>query len=207
MNERSPAMINGLIILCAYLIGSIPSGLWIGKIFYNTDIREHGSGNLGATNTFRTLGKKAGIVVTVMDVLKGTAAVLLVTLPVFSDSMLHPLLLGLVAVIGHMFPIFAKFRGGKAVATSAGVLLGYSWPLFVLLFIAFIVTLKITKIVSLTSMIAALVALIYAIVYYFVTGDFALGILVAFLFTFIIYRHRANISRIKNGTEPKVKWL
>jgi len=193
-------MINGLIILCAYLIGSIPSGLWIGKVFYNTDIREHGSGNLGATNTFRTLGKKAGIVVTVMDVLKGTAAVLLVALPVFSDSSIHSLLLGLVAVIGHMFPIFANFRGGKAVATSAGVLLGYSWPLFVLLLIAFIVTLKITKIVSLTSMIAALVALIYSIVYYFVTGDFALSILVAFLFTFIIYRHRANITRIKDGT-------
>ncbi|KPN97235.1 glycerol-3-phosphate 1-O-acyltransferase PlsY [Lysinibacillus sp. ZYM-1] len=200
-------MINGLIILCAYLIGSIPSGLWIGKVFYNTDIREHGSGNLGATNTFRTLGKKAGIVVTVMDVLKGTAAVLLVALPVFSDSSIHSLLLGLVAVIGHMFPIFANFRGGKAVATSAGVLLGYSWPLFVLLLIAFIVTLKITKIVSLTSMIAALVALIYSIVYYFVTGDFALSILVALLFTFIIYRHRANITRIKDGTEPKVKWL
>ncbi|MBD8521367.1 glycerol-3-phosphate 1-O-acyltransferase PlsY [Lysinibacillus sp. FSL R7-0073] len=200
-------MINGLIILCAYLIGSIPSGLWIGKIFYNTDIREHGSGNLGATNTFRTLGKKAGIVVTVMDVLKGTSAVLLVALPIFSDSSIHSLILGLVAVIGHMFPIFANFRGGKAVATSAGVLLGYSWPLFVLLLIAFLVTLKITKIVSLTSMIAALVALIYSIVYYFVTGDFALSILVAFLFTFIIYRHRANIARIKNGTEPKVKWL
>ncbi|KOY81640.1 glycerol-3-phosphate 1-O-acyltransferase PlsY [Lysinibacillus macroides] len=200
-------MVNGFIILCAYLIGSIPSGLWIGKLFYHTDIREHGSGNLGATNTFRILGKKAGIVVTVMDVLKGTAAVLLVSLPVFADSPIHPLVLGLVAVIGHMFPIFANFRGGKAVATSAGVLLGYSWPLFVLLFITFIVTLKITKIVSLTSMIAALVALIYAIVYYFVTGDFALGILVAFLFTFIIYRHRANIGRIKNGTEPKVKWL
>jgi len=200
-------MINGLIILCAYLIGSIPSGLWIGKIFYNTDIREHGSGNLGATNTFRTLGKKAGIVVTVMDVLKGTAAVLLAALPIFSDSSIHPLILGLVAVIGHMFPIFANFRGGKAVATSAGVLLGYSWPLFVLLLIAFLVTLKLTKIVSLTSMIASLVALIYSIVYYFVTGDFALSILVAFLFTFIIYRHRANIARIKNGTEPKVKWL
>jgi len=200
-------MINGLIILCAYLIGSIPSGLWIGKIFYNTDIREHGSGNLGATNTFRTLGKKAGIVVTVMDVLKGTAAVLLAALPIFSDSSIHSLILGLVAVIGHMFPIFANFRGGKAVATSAGVLLGYSWPLFVLLLIAFLVTLKITKIVSLTSMIAALVELIYSIVYYFVTGDFALSILVAFLFTFIIYRHRANIARIKNGTEPKVKWL
>ncbi len=207
LDERSPPMLNGLIILCAYLIGSIPSGLWIGKIFYKTDIREHGSGNLGATNTFRILGKKAGLVVTVMDVLKGTAAVLLVTLPVFADVTIHSLILGLVAVIGHMFPIFANFRGGKAVATSAGVLLGYSWPLFILLFITFIVTLKLTKIVSLTSMIAALVALIYSIIYYFVTGDFALGILVAFLFTFIIYRHRANISRIKNGTEPKVKWL
>ncbi|MFF2796633.1 glycerol-3-phosphate 1-O-acyltransferase PlsY [Lysinibacillus xylanilyticus] len=200
-------MLNGLIILCAYLIGSIPSGLWVGKIFYKTDIRQHGSGNLGATNTFRILGKKAGIVVTIMDVLKGTAAVLLLALPIFSDVSIHSLILGLVAVIGHMFPIFAGFRGGKAVATSAGVLLGYSWPLFALLFIAFIVTLKITKIVSLTSMIAALVALIYSIVYYFVTGDFALGILVACLFTFIIYRHRANIARIKNGTEPKVKWL
>ncbi|MDM5233743.1 glycerol-3-phosphate 1-O-acyltransferase PlsY [Lysinibacillus pakistanensis] len=200
-------MVNGLIILCAYLIGSIPSGLWIGKIFYKTDIREHGSGNLGATNTFRILGKTAGIVVTIMDVLKGTAAVLLVALPIFSEVSIHSLILGLIAVIGHMFPIFASFRGGKAVATSAGVLLGYTWPLFVLLFITFIVMLKVTKIVSLTSMIAALVALIYSIVYYFVTGDFALSILVACLFTFIIYRHRANIGRIKNGTEPKVKWL
>ncbi|QDQ02884.1 glycerol-3-phosphate 1-O-acyltransferase PlsY [Lysinibacillus fusiformis] len=200
-------MLIGLIILCAYLIGSIPSGLWVGKIFYKTDIREHGSGNLGATNTFRILGKKAGLVVTIMDVLKGTAAVLLVTLPVFSDVSIHSLILGIVAVMGHMFPIFASFRGGKAVATSAGVLLGYSWPLFILLFITFFLTLKLTKIVSLTSMIAALVALIYSIVYYFVTGDFALSILVAFLFSFIVYRHRANISRIKNGTEPKVKWL
>lgn len=200
-------MLNGLIILCAYLIGSIPSGLWIGKFFYKTDVREHGSGNLGATNTFRVLGKKAGLVVTIMDILKGTAAVLLVTLPVFSETTIHSLILGMVAVIGHMYPIFASFRGGKAVATSAGVLLGYSWPLFVLLFIAFFVTLKLTKIVSLTSMIAALVALIYSIVYYFATDDFALSILVAFLFIFIVYRHRANITRIKNGTEPKVKWL
>ncbi len=200
-------MLNGLIILCAYVIGSIPSGLWVGQIFYKTDIREHGSGNLGATNTFRILGKKAGLVVTIMDVLKGTAAVLLVTLPVFAEVSIHSLILGIVAVMGHMFPIFASFRGGKAVATSAGVLLGYSWPLFVLLFITFFITLKLTKIVSLTSMIAALVALIYSIVYYIVTGDFALSILVGFLFSFIVYRHRTNISRIKNGTEPKVKWL
>ena len=112
-------MINGLIILCAYLIGSIPSGLWIGKIFIIPIFVNTGAVILVRPILFRTLGKKAGIIVTVMDVLKGTAAVLLVTLPVFSDTTLHSLLLGLVAVIGHMFPIFANFRGGKAVATSA----------------------------------------------------------------------------------------
>lgn len=200
-------MINGLIILCAYLIGSIPSGLWIGKIFYKMDIREHGSGNLGATNTFRILGKKAGLIVTIMDVLKGTAAVLLASLPVFTEATIHPMILGVLAVFGHMFPVFASFRGGKAVATSAGVVLGYSWPFFIVLFFTFFITLKITKIVSLTSIIASGLALIYSIVYYFITGDFALFILVACLFSFIVYRHRANISRIKNGTEPKVKWI
>ena len=200
-------MSNGLIILCAYLIGSIPSGLWIGKIFYKMDIRQHGSGNLGATNTFRILGKKAGLIVTVMDVLKGTAAVLLAILPVFSEATIHPLILGVIAVVGHMFPVFASFRGGKAVATSAGVVLGYSWPFFIVLFFTFFLTLKITKMVSLTSIVASGLALIYSIVYYFVTGDFALFILVAFLFSFIVYRHRANISRIRNGTEPKVKWI
>ena len=200
-------MINGLVILCAYLLGSIPSALWIGKTFHKIDIREHGSGNLGATNTFRILGKKAGLVVTIIDVLKGTAAVLLPSLPFFSESTIHPLILGIVAVFGHIVPVFAGFRGGKAVATSAGVLLGYSWPLFTLLFFTFFITLKITKIVSLTSMIVCVVALIYSIVYFFVTGDVALLILVAVLSGFIFYRHRANIARIKDGTEPKVKWI
>ncbi len=200
-------MLNALVILCAYLLGSIPSGLWIGKAFYKTDVREHGSGNLGATNTFRILGKKAGSIVIVMDILKGTAAVLLPLLPYFQDTTIHPLLLGAIAVVGHMFPIFASFRGGKAVATSAGVLLGYTWPLFVILILAFLITLKITKMVSLTSMVASTVALIYSIIYGVVTGEWALCILVAVLFTFIIYRHRANIERIKNGTEPKVTWI
>ena len=200
-------MLNALVILCAYLLGSIPSGLWIGKAFYKTDVREHGSGNLGATNTFRILGKKAGSIVIVMDILKGTAGVLLPLLPYFQDTTIHPLLLGAVAVVGHMFPIFASFRGGKAVATSAGVLLGYTWPLFVILVLAFLITLKITKMVSLTSMVASTVALIYSIIYGIVTGEWALCILVAVLFTFIIYRHRANIERIKNGTEPKVTWI
>lgn len=196
-----------LVLLSAYLIGSIPSGLWIGRLFFNTDIREHGSGNLGATNTFRVLGKKAGLVVTIMDVLKGTAAVLLPLIPFFANTGVHPLILGIIAVTGHMFPVFAGFRGGKAVATSAGVVLGYAPMLFAILFVVFFTTLKLSKIVSLTSMVAASVALIYSIVYYFVTGDYALFILIFFLFSFIMYRHRANIQRIKDGTEPKVKWL
>lgn len=196
-----------LMLISAYVIGSIPSGLWIGRLFFNTDIREHGSGNLGATNTFRILGKKAGLVVTIMDVLKGTAAVLLPAIPLFSNTGVHPLLLGIIAVVGHMFPVFAGFRGGKAVATSAGVVLGYAPVLFLILFVVFFTTLKISKMVSLTSMVAASVALIYSIIYYFVTGDYALFILIFFLFSFIMVRHRANIGRIKNGTEPKVKWL
>jgi len=200
-------MINMIAILCAYLIGSIPSGLWIGKLFYKTDIREHGSGNLGATNTFRVLGKKAGIVVTVMDILKGTIATLLPTFAYFSDVTVHPLLLGAIAAVGHMFPIFAGFRGGKAVATSGGVLLGYSWPFFVFLVIGFLIYLKITKIVSLSSMLISVTAVLYSIIYWIVTGDYALFILVVILATFIIYRHRSNIKRIKEGTEPKVKWL
>ena len=200
-------MTNIVILICAYLIGSIPSGLWIGKAFFKTDIREHGSKNLGATNSFRILGKKAGIVVTIIDVLKGTAAVLLIHLPAFSDATIHPLFLGLAAGIGHMYPIFAGFRGGKVVATSAGILLGFEWPLFIVLFIVFFLALKLTKMVSLTSMISGVVAVIYGSVYWIVSGKFDLFILTFLLCSFIIYRHRENIKRIKAGTEPKVKWI
>ncbi|MBO2536602.1 glycerol-3-phosphate 1-O-acyltransferase PlsY [Rummeliibacillus suwonensis] len=196
-----------LVLVLAYLIGSIPSGLWIGQIFYKTDIRKHGSGNLGATNTFRVLGKKAGIVVTLMDILKGTVATLLPTLAVFSNSAVHPLIAGVVAVFGHMFPIFAGFRGGKAVATSAGILLGYHWPIFILLVIAFLLCLKVYKMVSLASMFAAIVAFIYALVYAILQQEYLLLIIITILVVFIFYRHRSNISRIKNGTEPKVTWL
>lgn len=200
-------MVIAIILICAYLIGSIPSGLWIGKIFYKTDIREHGSGNLGATNSFRVLGKKPGLVVTIMDILKGTAATILPLIPFFADTTIHPLILGGIAVVGHMFPIFAGFRGGKAVATSGGVLLGYAWPLFILLVVSFLIALKITKMVSLSSMIVSIVAVIYSVIYVAMTGDFALLILIILLTVFIFYRHRANLKRIKEGTEPKVKWI
>lgn len=198
-------MINAFIIICAYLIGSIPSALWIGKIFHKTDIRQHGSGNLGTTNTFRVLGKKPGIAVLLIDILKGTVAVLLPLLPFFADATIYPLILGIIAVIGHMFPVFASFRGGKAVATSAGVILGYNFPLFLVLLAVFVISLKTTKMVSLTSMITATAAMIYVIIFWFVTGEVALLILITFLAGFIFYRHRENIARIKNGTEPKIK--
>lgn len=196
-----------LLLLIAYIIGSLPSALWIGKLFYKTDIREHGSGNMGATNTFRVLGKKAGIFVTVFDILKGTAAVLIVSLPYFSDASIHPLLVGVMAVVGHMFPVFAKFKGGKAVATSGGVLLGYSWPIFILVILTFVLALKITKMVSLTSIIVAVMGVIYGLIYYLITGDIYLGLVIAVMGGFIVFRHRANIARIKAGTEPKVTWL
>src|SRR5690606_9855189 len=191
-------------VILAYLLGSIPSALWVGKIFYKTDIRTKGSGNLGATNTFRTLGIKAGIAVTVLDILKGTAATMI---PLYMETNVHPLVFGVIAVIGHMFPIFAKFKGGKAVATSGGILLGYQWPLFIVAVVVLLIALKITKMVSLSSIILAIVAVIYTLIYALNTGDYPFLIVIIILASFIIYRHRANIARIKAGTEPKVKWL
>jgi acyl phosphate:glycerol-3-phosphate acyltransferase len=193
-------MIFALILILSYLLGSIPSGLLIGKTFYGKDIREHGSGNLGGTNTFRTLGVKAGMIVTIMDILKGTLATLL---PLMFASDVHMLLAGVFAVIGHMYPVFANFKGGKAVATSAGVLLGYNYILFIILLAVFFICLYATKYVSLSSMIAAVLAFTYSVF----TEDIPLIIVVGILTIFVIYRHRANIVRIKNKTEPKIKWL
>jgi len=187
-------------ILIAYLLGSIPSGLIVGKIFYGVDIREHGSGNLGATNAFRTLGIKAGSVVIIADILKGTLATLL---PIWFGADLHPLIAGMAAAVGHSFPVFAGFRGGKAVATSGGVLLAYEPFLFLLLVVAFLISLYISKYVSLSSIIVAIIAVIYT----FFKGDIPLIIVVLFLASFVIFRHRANVKRILNKTEPKIKWM
>lgn len=189
-----------LVLILAYLLGSIPSGLIIGKVFYKTDIREHGSGNLGGTNTFRTLGIKAGLAVTLADILKGTLAA---SLPVLIGIEINPLLAGVFAVIGHTYPIFAGFRGGKAVATSGGVLLFCAPLMFLTVFLVFFASLYLTKYVSLSSMMAGVVGVIYAAI----DGDIPLLIAVTLLASFVIYRHRANIRRIMNKTEPKIKWL
>ena len=192
--------LNAIIIVLAYLLGSIPSGLIVGKVFFGKDIREHGSGNLGGTNTFRTLGVKAGLVVSIADVLKGTIAA---SLPFIFNSELHMLAVGVFAVIGHMYPVFAGFRGGKAVATSGGILLAYAPLLFLFMLLFFFISLYITKYVSLSSILTSIATFIYALF----TRDPALIAVVAVLAAFVIYRHRANIVRIRNKTEPKIKWL
>jgi glycerol-3-phosphate acyltransferase PlsY len=194
-----------IILVLAYLLGSIPSGLIIGKVFYKTDIRQHGSGNLGGTNTFRTLGVKAGIAVTLADILKGTLAA---ALPAIFHLHMNPLIPGVLAAIGHIFPIFASFRGGKAVATSGGVLLFCAPILFITILIAFFISLYISKYVSLSSMVAGIVAILFVVVSGFVQKwDIPLLIAVILLASFVFYRHRANIKRIINKTEPKIKWL
>jgi acyl phosphate:glycerol-3-phosphate acyltransferase len=194
-----------IVLFLAYLIGSIPSGLIIGKVFYKTDIREHGSGNLGGTNTFRTLGVKAGLAVTLADILKGTLAA---ALPQLFLVEISPLLAGVFGVIGHTYPIFAGFRGGKAVATSGGVLLLYAPFMFITVLICFFISLYISKYVSLSSMIAGITAVMFALVSGFIREwDIPLLIVVLLLASFVIYRHRANIKRIINKTEPKIKWL
>ncbi|WP_017696513.1 glycerol-3-phosphate 1-O-acyltransferase PlsY [Bacillus subtilis] len=193
-------MLIALLIILAYLIGSIPSGLIVGKLAKGIDIREHGSGNLGATNAFRTLGVKAGSIVIAGDILKGTLAT---ALPFLMHVDIHPLLAGVFAVLGHVFPIFAKFKGGKAVATSGGVLLFYAPLLFITMVAVFFIFLYLTKFVSLSSMLTG----IYTVIYSFFVHDTYLLIVVTLLTIFVIYRHRANIKRIINKTEPKVKWL
>lgn len=187
----------------AYLLGSIPSGLWIGRKFFQIDIRQHGSGNLGATNSFRILGKKAGTIVLLMDLLKGSISVLL--LKQMDLHGISPLIIALFAVVGHTYPLFANFKGGKAVATFAGVILAYQPVLFLIGLGIFILTLAISKMVSFTSMLTISIGVLLTL--YF--QDIVLTIIALLADIFIIYRHRTNVQRILNGTEPKVdifKW-
>ena len=185
--------------IIAYLLGSIPFALVIGKIGYKIDIREHGSGNLGATNAFRVLGFKAGSIVILGDILKGTIAAVL---PQLFNADAYPLVIGIIAVLGHTYPVFAKFKGGKAVATSGGMILGINPILFVIMVATFLLSLYLSKYVSLSSMITGVVAF-FASLFFQNTG---LTIVILILTIFVAYRHWANIKRIINGTEPKITW-
>lgn len=188
----------------AYLLGSIPFALVVGRIGYKIDVREHGSGNLGATNAFRVLGTKAGIIVTLADILKGTIATLIPLVALtFVDIEVNRLIIGIFAVLGHTYPIFAKFKGGKAVATSGGIILGVNPLLFLAILCTFIFTLFLFKYVSLASMLTGVIASIIS----FFMHDVLLFVLILILTVFVIYRHRDNIKRIINKTEPKITWM
>lgn len=186
-----------LMFVAAYLLGSIPSGVWIGKKMYGKDIREFGSGNSGTTNTFRVLGFKAGVMVLLADVLKGTVAGML---PYLLHSDLNPMVVGLGAIIGHTFPFFAQFKGGKAVATSAGVLLAYNSPFFIFSVSLFLIILYFSRMVSFSSMLALLIITPSSLM----THDWILTTIAGILTIFIIIRHKENIKRIRLGTESKV---
>lgn len=188
----------------AYLLGSIPFALVVGRIGYKIDVREHGSGNLGATNAFRVLGTKAGIIVTLADILKGTIATLIPLVALtFIDIDVNRLIIGIFAVLGHTYPVFAKFKGGKAVATSGGIILGVNPLLFLAILFTFILTLFLFKYVSLASMLTGVIASIIS----FFMHDILLFVLILILTVFVIYRHRDNIKRIINKTEPKITWM
>jgi glycerol-3-phosphate acyltransferase PlsY len=203
-----PQVIQGLLVIVAYLLGSIPSAVWLGKAFHGVDVRDHGSGNAGATNTFRTLGWKTGVPVLLLDVFKGFGAVQLALfvarLEPGSDPFInYQLLLGIAALVGHIFPLFAQFRGGKGIATLLGFMLGVE-PMSSLVCLGiFIVILVATRIVSVSSMSAAL-AFPFVTVFVFKNDTPALMVFSALIAITVVVTHRANIKRLLKKEESKV---
>ncbi|MDO5360034.1 MAG: glycerol-3-phosphate 1-O-acyltransferase PlsY [Jeotgalicoccus sp.] len=191
-----------LLLIFSYLFGSIPFSLIISKTFYKIDLREHGSGNVGTTNTFRILGKKAGIVVLILDILKGAIPVWVAML-VSTDVDFPVIIFGVVAAIGHVYSIFLKFKGGKAVATGGGAILAAAPIIFIIVLATFLITLKISKYVSLGSVFAA-IALMISVMF---TGNLFMigfGIILGIM---VIVKHTSNMKRIKEVTEPKITFM
>ncbi|MCU0359482.1 MAG: glycerol-3-phosphate 1-O-acyltransferase PlsY [Bacteroidia bacterium] len=199
---------SNLYVLIAYLLGSIPTSVWIGKVFYNIDVREFGSGNAGATNTFRVLGKKAGIPVLIIDILKGSLAVSLSFLSAYdinSNAFINlQLALGIAALIGHIFPIFAGFRGGKGVATILGVVFCILPVACSLSLMVFLVVFLISRIVSLSSMIAG-VSFPIILNLFLHNQNRVLIIFSIVVSALLIITHRKNIKRLLKREESKVK--
>jgi len=197
-----------LVFLLAYLIGSLPPAVWIGKLFHNIDIREHGSGNAGATNVVRVLGWKTGIPVMIIDVAKGTLATLL---PVFfklaepDSSVLINLQIfaGVIAIVGHIFPVFAGFRGGKGVATVFGVLLALHPVLTLSCMGVFLIVLLITGIVSVSSMTAGFAFPLF-LFFLFDSPSLVFKIFSIIVAIALIFTHRKNIGRLIRGEEKKL---
>lgn len=198
-------------VLFAYLFGSIPTAVWLGQSFYGVDVREFGSGNAGATNTFRVLGQKAGIAVMVIDILKGWTATNLaffigpsITGPQdAAQFMNYQLALGVVAVVGHLFPIFAGFRGGKGVATLFGMVLAVHFPAAMVCVTVFLITLIISNYVSLSSILAGF-SFPFSIVFLFYTPVKSVLLFSICICVLILVTHQKNIERLLKGRENKI---
>ncbi|MCI0922291.1 glycerol-3-phosphate 1-O-acyltransferase PlsY [Sphingobacterium rhinopitheci] len=199
------------IVILAYLFGSIPTAVWFGQAFYGVDVREYGSGNAGATNTFRVLGKKAGTIVMFVDILKGWTAT---NLPYLLDSSIvgdpnsphfvnFQLALGVIAVLGHLFPIFAGFRGGKGVATLFGMILAIHLSAALCCVTVFVLCLLITHYVSLSSILAGFTFPI-SLALVFKTTVPSIMLYAIAICALILITHQKNIERLLKGKESKI---
>lgn len=201
-------------LIAAYLCGSIPSAVWIGQAFYGIDVREYGSGNAGATNTFRVLGTKAGIAVMVIDILKGWTATNLAFLiglsvtgpPHHIQFTNYQLALGITAVMGHLFPIFAGFRGGKGIATLCGMIFAVHLQAALLCVLVFLVVLLISKYVSLSS-ISAGFTFPLSVIFIFHSPLRSIVLYGMCICILILVTHQKNIERLLKGKESKVNFF
>jgi acyl phosphate:glycerol-3-phosphate acyltransferase len=200
-----------VLIIAAYLIGSIPTSVWISRYFFGIDIRDYGSGNAGATNTFRTLGSKWGTIVMIADVLKGIAATsLYILLPYYlgnewerTNFMIG---LGLSAVVGHIFPVWAGFRGGKGVATLFGMVIAIQPVVAICCVGVFLFVLYLTRFVSLSSILASIAFAVF-ILYIFNEQETLYRIFAIAVALLVVLTHQKNIGRILRGEESKVPIL
>lgn len=204
----------GIAACLAYFLGSIPTAVWFGKAFYDTDVREHGSGNPGATNTFRVLGKRAGTIVMLADIAKGmlatSIAIPMLNMGYIEESSLvtAKLILGIVAVTGHIFSIFINFKGGKGVATLLGMMVAIHYEVAIVCIVVFLITLLLSKYVSLASIIGTLAFPgLLVFVPRFKSSEPLLIIFGFFLFIVIVWTHHKNIRRIIEGEENKTYLL
>ncbi len=194
-----------LLLALTYLIGSVPTGYLMGKTFFGLDIRKSGSGNIGATNALRQMGVKAGVIVLILDMLKGCLAVLLARY-LFPGDLLIISLAALIVIMGHVYTVFLGFKGGKGVATAAGVFLILSPLPFLISILCFIALVFIWRYVSLASMLAALVFYTLNMIEVCCRGSEYMpkAALVTFIVLVIIIKHRTNIGRLLEGKEPKI---
>lgn len=199
-----------VLTIVAYLLGSIPSAVWIGKYYYGVDIREHGSHNAGTTNMLRVLGRRAALPVFAIDFLKGFVAVTLSNLIAYDPEAQTgfifnvKILLVVAAVLGHIFPLFAGFRGGKGVATLAGAVTGVYPPAILLCLAVWMVTLMITHYVSLSSMLAGVMFPIFILISPRTNNSVSLVVFSICVAVLLIVTHRKNIKRLREGTESKI---